>query len=315
MATASADSGPTRHGMMILWSLDADHSKYVMATLRSGRFSAPAKIPWKRWPAHSPRAERQVHPCPLNRRHLSRVRRQRTGRRLWRRHMTQSAEPKSPTVEGPSPTAPAARFRNELEDYTSRYVECGLRWTRWRPRARGIAGQPQAWSWGCERSIRAGRAALLRTAKACGSGTRGWCQIGGGFRKPNRGSQNRQFADDGGKRNSSPGRARHKPSNHCAGKAGCSPLDPVCSCAHFFVHIAHETAGAARTRSSLRPLTMERGMKSPTARALRAARSRIHVPCSSKDRDAMPHEKTRPSRPGSFIVEVSGRERISARPG
>ena len=28
---------------------------------------------------------------------------------------------------------------------------------------------------------------------------------------------------------------------------------PVCSCAHFFVHIAHETAGAARTRSSLRP--------------------------------------------------------------
>jgi hypothetical protein len=47
-------------------------------------------------------------------------------------------------------------------------------------RARGIAGRPQAWSWGCERSIRAGRAALLRTAKACGSGTRGWCQAGGG---------------------------------------------------------------------------------------------------------------------------------------
>src|SRR6185503_17785330 len=32
---------------------------------------------------------------------------------------------------------------------------------------------------------------------------------------------------------------------------------PVCSCAHFFVHIAHETAGAARTRSSLRPLIPE----------------------------------------------------------
>jgi hypothetical protein len=30
---------------------------------------------------------------------------------------------------------------------------------------------------------------------------------------------------DGGKTNSSPRRARHKPSNHCAGKAGCSPLD------------------------------------------------------------------------------------------
>src|SRR3954453_20125662 len=45
------------------------------------------------------------------------------------------------------------------------------------------------------------------------------------FSQAQPGSQNRQFADDGGKRNSSPGRARHKPSNHCAGKAGCSPLD------------------------------------------------------------------------------------------
>jgi hypothetical protein len=35
--------------------------------------------------------------------------------------------------------------------------------------------------------------------------------------------------------------------------------EPVCSCAHFFVHIAHETAGAARTRSSLRPLYFEGG--------------------------------------------------------
>jgi hypothetical protein len=35
------------------------------------------------------------------------------------------------------------------------------------------------------------------------------------------GDASRQFAGDGGKRNSSPGRARHKPSNHCAGKAGC----------------------------------------------------------------------------------------------
>src|ERR1700682_1402064 len=33
--------------------------------------------------------------------------------------------------------------------------------------------------------------------------------------------------------------------------------EPVCSCAHFFVHIAHETAGAARTWSSLRPLIFE----------------------------------------------------------
>src|SRR6266702_7813620 len=35
--------------------------------------------------------------------------------------------------------------------------------------------------------------------------------------------------------------------------------EPVCSCAHFLVHIAHETAGAARTRSALRPLWGEGG--------------------------------------------------------
>jgi hypothetical protein len=34
---------------------------------------------------------------------------------------------------------------------------------------------------------------------------------------------------------------------------------PVCSCAHFLVHIAHEIAGAARIRHSLRPLTFEGG--------------------------------------------------------
>jgi len=39
-AMASAVSGPsiTRQGMMIFWSLDADHSKYVTATLRFGPF-------------------------------------------------------------------------------------------------------------------------------------------------------------------------------------------------------------------------------------------------------------------------------------
>jgi hypothetical protein len=33
-----------------------------------------------------------------------------------------------------------------------------------------------------------------------------------------------------------------------------APTVPVCSCAFSFVHVAHETAGAARTRRSLRPL-------------------------------------------------------------
>ena len=50
-----------------------------------------------------------------------------------------------------------------------------------------------------------------RTAKPCGPGTRCWCQVGGGFGKPDRARQDRQFADDGDKTNSSPGRARNKP--------------------------------------------------------------------------------------------------------
>ena len=77
--------------------------------------------------------------------------------------------------------------------------------------------------------------------------------------EPNRVAMHRQFADDGDKTNSSPGRARNKPSNHCAGKAGCSPLNlyaRVRICLRIF---AHETAGAARTRSSLRPLFLEGG--------------------------------------------------------
>src|SRR6188768_981577 len=58
----------------------------------------------------------------------------------------------------------------------------------------------------------------------------------------------------------------------------------------LFVHVAHETAGAARTRSSLRPLIGEGKEISGKARAERAARSRSCV----LDRDA-PHIHNRHS--------------------
>jgi len=45
--------------------------------------------------------------------------------------------------------------------------------------------------------------------------------------------------------------------------------EPVCSCAHFLVHIAHETAGAARARLSLRPLFSEGGSEQQTSGELR----------------------------------------------
>jgi len=48
--------------------------------------------------------------------------------------------------------------------------------------------------------------------------------------------------------------------------------EPVCSCAHFLVHHARETAGAARTRSSPRPLFFE-GQVPAKLRAPRAARN------------------------------------------
>jgi hypothetical protein len=52
--------------------------------------------------------------------------------------------------------------------------------------------------------------------------------------------------------------------------------EPVCSCAHFLVHIAHETAGAARTRSSLRPL-FEEGGSYPQTSGTSCREPLIHV--------------------------------------
>src|SRR6266550_6609301 len=55
------------------------------------------------------------------------------------------------------------------------------------------------------------------------------------------------------------------------GRPECSRC-PVCSCALLFAQIARETAGAASTRSSLRPLRNEEGEKLHKARAYSAAR-------------------------------------------
>src|SRR6266436_1010713 len=52
--------------------------------------------------------------------------------------------------------------------------------------------------------------------------------------------------------------------------------EPVCSCAFLLCAFARETAGAARTRLSLRPLISE-GQCSGKLRAHRAARSRTHI--------------------------------------
>ena len=63
---------------------------------------------------------------------------------------------------------------------SSRYVECGERWTRGARAREVLQGGLRLGLRAVSDCIRAGRAALLRTAKACGSGTRGWCQADGG---------------------------------------------------------------------------------------------------------------------------------------
>jgi hypothetical protein len=96
-------------------------------------------------------------------------------------------------------------------------------------------------------------------------------------RRPNRVSTILQSVGDGGKRNSSPGRARYKPSNHCAGNAGVLQLY-LYARVRFFALIAHETAGAASTRHSLRPL---RWANEFAKLGHRAARTRRCGPSSS----------------------------------
>ena len=80
--------------------------------------------------------------------------------------------------------------------------------------------------------------------------------------------------DGGDKGRNSPRLARDKPSSHCAGNVGCSPLPCMLVCAYFY-HIAHETAGAARIRHSLLPCF--KGETTGKPRAIRAARSRTCI--------------------------------------
>jgi hypothetical protein len=100
-----------------------------------------------------------------------------------------------------------------------------------------------------------GRTAPMRTAKSCGPGRRCYGQalrrwigaLPGLEASPIRKATVT-------KRNSSPGRARHKPSTHCAGKAECSAT-PVCCCAVFLRVLSRSGPRVpAGTRSSLRSL-------------------------------------------------------------
>src|SRR4029079_4578559 len=94
------------------------------------------------------------------------------------------------------------------------------------------------------RKWRARRTRLTRTAKSCGSGA---AVLALSPREA------KLLGGDGGKR--AVHRGEHEVSRKAIaqGRPECSRC-PVCSCALLFAQIARETAGAASTRSSLRPL-------------------------------------------------------------
>ena len=138
-----------------------------------------------------------------------------------------------------------------------------------------------------ERAQRARRTALKRTAKPCGPDTRGWCQAAGGDIDPT-GSKSHQAGGDGGKTNSSPGRARHKPSNHCAGNAGVLRL-------YLYARVRTSSCTLhTRPRVQQAPgipcsLSFEGKEFQQASGAIRAARTRTHIQLSSPALCAIAH--------------------------
>ena len=93
----------------------------------------------------------------------------------------------------------------------------------------------------------------LRTAKPCGSGTRCWCQADGGMSNPTGFRQ--AFNPSATVTRRIRRRGEHGISRKATaqGMPECSDCTCMLVCV-FFAHFAHETAGAASTRHSLRPL-------------------------------------------------------------
>ena len=139
-----------------------------------------------------------------------------------------------------------------------------------------------------EQAQRARRTTLQRTAKPCGPDTRGWCQAAGGEFDPT-GSKSHQAGGDGGKTNSSPGRARHKPSNHCAGNAGVLRLY-LYARVRSLCNICTRDRGCSKHPAFPAPSRLrERLLSKPRARSASRERrhtfsrhtlSRHHPPCA-----------------------------------
>ena len=151
----------------------------------------------------------------------------------------------------------------------------GLRWTRAALKAGSLrAGRDEPREHATNRDR---RTALLRTAKPCGPGRRCYGQA---FAKAvtcvNRRSAVHFAEVTEARRNSSPGRARHKPSDHRAGKAWSrlpcvSPVHCVCICS------AWGSCGCQPAPGLPCALSSRRGEARGIARANHAARLQAHV--------------------------------------
>jgi hypothetical protein len=109
-----------------------------------------------------------------------------------------------------------------------------------------------------------------RTAKPCGPGRRCYGQAcRGDVREPNRANGIIPFATAREARtNSAPGRARHKPSDHRAGKAVCW-ASPVCCCAVSCVCLLRSRPRVPPAPGLPCALLAERVERSSKARAIR----------------------------------------------
>ena len=150
---------------------------------------------------------------------------------------------------------------------------CGGRGSVGRERSRAGRGVPASPQVPCRRTAlqgssrlqvsgsvdRAGKTAAkwraVRTAKPCGPDRRCYGQAFADAALASTGAVPVTSAKvTEARTNSAPGRARHKPSDHCAGKAVCTAT-PVCRCAVLLRVPSHSGPWVpAGTRPSLRPL-------------------------------------------------------------
>ena len=166
------------------------------------------------------------------------------------------------------PTRGAYRDRHD--------TRTGMRWTRAALARRAVAGRLHAVSEGLARNDHAARARQNRAVLAPAAGVKSCGGAAGPTGPVSPAIRKATVATELG----SPGRTRHKPSNHCAGKAGRFRLRLCFLCASLRIGSAQRPWVPAGTRSSLPPLHGE-GERTSKARAEHAARTRSCV-CNLK---------------------------------